>query len=91
MSDTVLDRRTEIIPETGEPEAAHIIKVEPGEDASVKVMDARLNGTAVEALCGVVFVPQKDPTKLPLCEGCKAMYDAYKSFNEGLSDSPRMS
>ncbi len=31
-----------------------------------------------------MFVPQRDPSRLPLCATCKDIYDAYRAFNEGL-------
>ena len=74
--------------ETDEPLVAHIVKVEPGESAAAKVLDARINGTPIEALCGYVWVPGRDPRQLPVCQACKDVYDMYKIFNDGLRDSP---
>lgn len=82
-----LDTRPESEPRTGEPTAAHIVK-SAGGDAVAKVLEARILGTPVEALCGAVFVPQRDPTKLPLCATCKDIYQTYRAFNDGLSDNP---
>lgn len=39
-----------------------------------RIPDAVIEGTAVEALCGYVFVPSRDPN-LPVCPACKAVYD----------------
>jgi hypothetical protein len=74
--------------ETQEPAAAHIVKTEPGESAAAKVLEARIYGIALEALCGHVWVPSRDPKQLPLCEACKSVYEMYRMFNEGLGDSP---
>ncbi len=74
--------------ETGEPTAAHIVKVGRGENAAAVVLEARINGTPVEALCGFVWVPSRDPKQLPVCEECKRIYSMYKAFNDGLSDTP---
>jgi len=71
---------------TGEPHVAHIVKTDG--DAAAKVVEARIYGTPLEALCGKVFVPQRDPTRLPMCAACKDIYEVYRIFNEGLSDSP---
>ncbi len=71
---------------TGEPQVAHIVKAEGG--AAAKVVEARIYGTPLEALCGKVFVPQRDPTKLPMCAACKDIYETYRVFNGGLPDSP---
>ena len=54
-----------------------------------KVLEARIYGSPLEALCGEVFVPQKDATKLPLCGACKEIYDVYRAFNDGLGDTPQ--
>ena len=59
------------VPQTGEPAAAHIVKTEPGESAAAKVLEARIYGTPLEALCGHVWVPSRDPKQLPICEDCK--------------------
>ncbi len=74
--------------QTGEPVMAHIVRVEPGESAAAKVLEARIYGTQVEALCGYVWVPSRDPKQLPLCQKCKEVYDMYKAFNNGLNDQP---
>jgi hypothetical protein len=79
---------TDLDTETGEPIVAHIVKVGPGESATAKVLEARINGTPVEALCGHVWVPARDPKQLPLCQACKEVYDLYREFNDGLRDTP---
>jgi hypothetical protein len=79
---------TEEILETGEPVVAHIVKTEPGESAAAKVLEARIYGTPVEALCGHVWVPSRDPKQHPLCQKCKEIYEMYREFNEGLGDRP---
>jgi hypothetical protein len=74
--------------ETGEPISAHIVKVERGQNAAAVVLEARINGTPVEALCGFVWVPSRDPKQLPLCEKCKSVYEMYRTFNDGLHNTP---
>ena len=83
-----LDVRTDQGTETDEPTAAHIVKVGPGEDAAAIVLEARINGTPVEALCGFVWVPSRDPRQLPVCEECKSIYGMYRAFNDDLGDTP---
>jgi hypothetical protein len=75
--------------EPGEPKNAHIVKVDPGESAAAKVLEARIYGTPIEALCGHVWVPSRDPKQLPLCEECKSIYEMYKSFNGDLPEQPK--
>ena len=86
--DERLDERTDDDRETGKPHMAHIVKTEPGESAVAKVTEARIYGYPIEALCGEVFVPQRDPKKLPLCQTCKEIYDLYRATNEGLNETP---
>ena len=71
---------------TGEPKVAHIVKTDG--DAAAKVLEARIYGTPLEALCGHVWVPSRDPKQLPLCEACKSIYEMYRAFNDGLSERP---
>jgi hypothetical protein len=76
------------VTETGKPLAAHIVKTRRGENAAAVVLEARIMGTPVEALCGYVWVPSRDPQQLPICEECKSIYAMYKDFNDGLRDTP---
>jgi hypothetical protein len=79
---------TDEVTQPGDPTAAHIVKTDPGESAAAKVLEARIYGTPLEALCGHVWVPSRDPKQLPLCEKCKSIYDMYRAFNDGLPDQP---
>ena len=67
---------------TDEPvEAAHIVMV-PGPMKALYpemtpqsyVLDARINGYPVVALCGYTWIPQKDPEPLPVCSACLDIY-----------------
>lgn len=80
---------TEHVPETDEPVVAHIVKTLPGENAAAKVLEARINGTPLEALCGHIWVPSRDPKQLPLCDKCKEIYETYRMFNDGLGETPQ--
>ncbi len=85
MGETVATK-PEQEPRTGAPEVAHIVKSDG--DAAARVVEARVYGTPLEALCGAVFVPQRDPRRLPVCAACKDIYDTYRAFNEGLPEQP---
>lgn len=74
--------------ETDASKHAHIVKTDAGVSAAAAVLEARVLGTPVEALCGYKWVPSKDPQKLPVCPECRAVYDMYRSFNDGLGDTP---
>jgi hypothetical protein len=84
-----IDPAVEEINETGEPISAHIVKTKRGENAAAVVLEARVMGTPIEALCGFVWVPSRDPKQLPVCEKCKGIYGMYKAFNDGLRDDPQ--
>jgi Protein of unknown function (DUF3039) len=84
-----IDPALEEITETGEPISAHIVKTKRGENAAAVVLEARVMGTPIEALCGFVWVPSRDPKQLPVCEKCKGIYGMYKAFNDGLRDDPQ--
>ena len=83
--DTIRDEETQ----TGEPTSAHIVKAGPGENGAALVLEARIMGTPVEALCGFLWVPSKDPKQLPVCQRCKEIYEMYKSFSDNVNrDTP---
>lgn len=81
---------TDEVEQTEDGPVAHIVKTAPGEDAAAKVLQARIEGTPVEALCGHVWVPSRDPKQLPVCQKCKDVYGMYRTFNDGLNETPRM-
>jgi len=60
-------------------EASHIVPVPPGEEDETPqayVLRARIEGFPITALCGYVFVPQKDPQPLPVCSACMDIYQS---------------
>jgi hypothetical protein len=79
---------TEEITEPGEPAVAHIVKTGPNESAAAKVLEARIYGSPLEALCGHVWVPSRDPQRLPVCQPCKEIYELYRAANDGLRETP---
>lgn len=83
-----IDHKTDEVPETGEPVMAHIVKTQPGENAAAKVLEARIYGTPLEALCGHVWIPSRDPKQVPACEACKEVYALYRMHNDGLNENP---
>lgn len=61
-------------------DSAHIVLVTPEQKAEGKtaqsiVLESRIFGTPVTALCGHTWVPSKDPKNLPLCSKCKEIYE----------------
>jgi hypothetical protein len=69
MSTIVLDPILDIIEDVNEeldfeePVVCHLISKE---DA----LNGYINGVAITAVCGHVFVPTRDPDKFPLCQKC---------------------
>jgi hypothetical protein len=51
-----------------------------GEDdyvaAGPSVVEGMVNGTAVKALCGKIWVPSRDPRRFPLCPTCKEIAES---------------
>ncbi len=82
--------RTEEERETEDGPVAHIVKTRRNEDATAKVLAARVEGTPLEALCGHVWVPSRDPKQLPVCQRCKEIYGMYREFNDRLDETPRL-
>lgn len=76
--------------ETEDGDCAHIVRTEPGESAAAKILEARVLGIAIEALCGYTWVPQKNPEGKPVCSKCKEIYDMHRQFNDDLSETPRI-
>lgn len=48
-----------------------------------KIMESALEGGAVVALCGKVWVPSRDPKKFPVCPECKEIYDEMTGGGDG--------
>ena len=44
--------------------------------AGPSVVEGIVNGTAVKALCGKIWVPRNDPSRYPLCPTCKEIAEA---------------
>ncbi len=67
---TVEDRRTQPTLGDGDHERfSHYV-------AKDTLMAAMVEGAAVVALCGKVWVPSRDPQRFPVCPECKERYAA---------------
>lgn len=72
---------------------AHIVKKKKGwrnrkTSPQAMVLEARIAGTPVEALCGYVWVPSRNPHNLPVCTKCKAIYEQRpKGWDHRLPDA----
>lgn len=81
MTDTLVITETEIVTENDSPIYTHII--DRGDDerpAEAIVLEARVNGTPLTALCGHVWVPSRDPQKYPICQKCVEIFEFAKDF-----------
>lgn len=47
----------------------------PGRKAEGVVLEARVTGTPITALCGKRWIPSRDPERFPLCPTCKEIRD----------------
>lgn len=43
-----------------------------------KIVESAVMGDAVIALCGKVWIPNRDPGKFPVCPSCKEIYEKLK-------------
>lgn len=88
MVDTLVRPEAEVVPvsdlETTDDKdnATHIVKTKGNENAAALVTEARIFGFPVEALCGYVWIPTKDPNNHPICQKCKDIYEAYRAVND---------
>jgi hypothetical protein len=48
-----------------------------------KIVESAVLGTPVIALCGKVWVPNRDPGKFPVCPECKEIYESIPGGSEG--------
>ncbi len=64
------ERMAHIVLEGFKPEDGDVIPVGP------TVVEGMVNGTAVRALCGKVWVPNRNPRRYPLCPTCKEIAEA---------------
>ncbi|GAB3185890.1 hypothetical protein GCM10027060_25850 [Nesterenkonia halophila] len=51
-----------------------------------RIMASALEGDAVVALCGKVWVPSRDPQRFPVCPECKEIYEEMQGGDDD-SDS----
>ncbi|MEY4493027.1 MAG: hypothetical protein RL355_376 [Actinomycetota bacterium] len=65
----LVDERTEEQVQAGDHERfAHYVKKD-------KIVESAVLGGAVVALCGKVWIPNRDPGKFPVCPECKEIYE----------------
>lgn len=69
---TLPEVRTETRTEEGDHDLfAHYVRKD-------KIVESAVTGAPVVALCGKVWVPNRDPSKFPVCPDCKRIYDGLR-------------
>ncbi len=48
-----------------------------------KILESAVTGTPVIALCGKVWVPNRDPKRYPVCPECKKIYESLPAGGDG--------
>lgn len=67
--DTLVEERTDHSGEDGDHERfAHYVQ-------KSKVVESAVTGKPIRALCGKIWVPNRDPSKFPICPDCKKIHD----------------
>lgn len=81
---TQLDEKTDLNTDTllddDDPILSHIIERDDKQSAHARITEARVNGTAVTALCGYVWVPSRNPENHPVCQKCLEIFEFAKQF-----------
>ena len=44
--------------------------------AKDRIMESRITGRPVVALCGKIWVPKRDPSQYPVCPDCRRIYES---------------
>ncbi len=69
-SDTKPETKPRLSYEDGDHERfAHYVQKD-------KILESAVAGTPVIALCGKVWVPNRDPKRYPVCPECKKIYES---------------
>lgn len=79
--EAVLDHETVATTADGTPIHTHIIDRKNDErPAPAIVLEARVLGIELTALCGYKWIPSRDPIKYPICPKCEEMFNFARDF-----------
>jgi hypothetical protein len=68
--DTLTDERVDYRMDEGDHERfAHYVRRD-------QQMQSLVEGTPLQALCGKVWVPSRDPKRFPVCPECKEIFES---------------
>ncbi len=74
-TDTRGDTLTRPVPQEAEPgdheKFSHYVPKD-------KILESAMTGEPVRALCGKLWIPNRDPEKFPVCPQCKEVYESLK-------------
>ncbi|MDG2496575.1 MAG: DUF3039 domain-containing protein [Aquiluna sp.] len=71
-SGTILEKdKQEQLDEGDHERYSHYVKKD-------KIVESAVMGDAVIALCGKVWIPNRDPGKFPVCPSCQEIYEKLK-------------
>jgi hypothetical protein len=72
---TLVEERTDLSHDDGDHERfAHYVE-------KSKIVESAVTGAPIKALCGKVWVPNRDPSKFPICPDCKKIHDSLPKGN----------
>lgn len=77
MSLLLNEQKQTIKTSNNKPDSSHIVMVPkdaPEKTPQAYVLRCRIEGAPIQALCGYIWVPQKDPKNLPVCQACLDIY-----------------
>lgn len=84
MTSTMTHEDTRLVQKTSNESdsVAHIVtSFDPTLTVSAYVLKARVEGIPLVALCGHIWMPSRDATKLPVCQACKDIYESRDRFD----------
>jgi hypothetical protein len=78
----LVDEETRVVPtDEGDHERfAHYVRKD-------KILESAVEGTPVIALCGKVWVPNRDPGRFPVCPECKEIFESIPDRGDDDSSS----
>jgi len=77
---TLLDERTATTDDGDHERFSHYVRKD-------KIVESAVEGSAVVALCGKVWVPGRDPKKFPVCPDCEKIYKGLRPGRKDSNDS----
>ena len=66
---TLLEERTESTDDGEHERFAHYVE-------KSKIVESAVTGTPVKALCGKTWIPNRDPSRFPICPDCQKIHNS---------------